>query len=604
MITHIALENWRAYRSLDLDVEAGTTFLVAPNGIGKSSLLEAVRWALAGGHVEARPSMVRKGHTAATVAVTVALPAGPLVVTRALSVARAKPVATTTATLAGVAVDESEALRLLEESWTADARFVSRTAFLTEDLRRDTDDPNLRTHLCRAYSLDDLQRAIAEIEPVLATLSKGLKASRAELSGTREQLDQAVADVERRAAETVAAQEVVEAARTASAEIRAALDQARDAAVRHAAAIAWREGRDRILSEAAPVVPDVVEAAADRPLDAALAAAEDRLGAEVEALRREQAALRARLDAAEAALATLHDAGAACPTCLRELDDASRARAEDVHRLTVENASDHLARLDEATTPALLDAVRALARAAAALGPAPDDAEPADLDALVAADRQAGALVEAAAAGLREAELEHAAAEARVAAIRADLEAADALTGQYRAEAILEAGKTALHNTVTAVLGRQLEPLAAEVNRRWEAVFPDRPNLHLTPDGQMTRVIDDAALEFGAFSAGEQTVAKLMMRLTTLLSTTTVPFCWIDEPLEHLDPSSRQLVASTLAHLSAGGGLEQIFVTTYEEPLARRLAELQPGRVRVQYLRTSFWGVSTTPDGGETPQER
>ncbi len=141
---------------------------------------------------------------------------------------------------------------------------------------------------------------------------------------------------------------------------------------------------------------------------------------------------------------------------------------------------------------------------------------------------------------------------------------------------------------MTTVLGRQLEPLAAEVNRRWEAVFPDRPNLHLTPDGELSRHIDGAPLEFGAFSAGEQTVAKLMMRLTTLLATTTVPFCWIDEPLEHLDPVSRQLVGSTLAHLSAAGGLEQIFVTTYEEPLARRLAELQPGRVRVQYLRTAL----------------
>ena len=116
---------------------------------------------------------------------------------------------------------------------------------------------------------------------------------------------------------------------------------------------------------------------------------------------------------------------------------------------------------------------------------------------------------------------------------------------------------------------------------------PDRPNLHLTPDGELSRDIDGAPLEFAAFSAGEQTVAKLMMRLTTLLATTTVPFCWIDEPLEHLDPVSRQLVGSTLAHLSAAGGLEQIFVTTYEEPLARRLAALQPGRVRVQYLRTT-----------------
>src|SRR5207253_6853403 len=98
-------------------------------------------------------------------------------------------------TLDGHDVDETEAMRLLEESWSADPRFVSRTAFLTEDLRRDADEPNLRTHLCRAYSLDDLQRAVAEIEPVLSQLSKSLKASRAELSGTEDQLRQAREDL-------------------------------------------------------------------------------------------------------------------------------------------------------------------------------------------------------------------------------------------------------------------------------------------------------------------------------------------------------------------------------------------------------------------------
>ena len=221
-------------------------------------------------------------------------------------------------------------------------------------------------------------------------------------------------------------------------------------------------------------------------------------------------------------------------------------------------------------------------------GPGRSPEEPAadPVDDLVEAERQALAVLEAAAAGLRQAELEEQAAAATVEGIRADLETASALTEQYRAEALLEAAKAALNQTITTVLGRQLQPVAAEVNRRWEAVFPDRPNLHVLPDGQMSRVIDGDQLEFGAFSAGEQTVAKLMMRLTTLLATTTVPFCWVDEPLEHLDPVSRQLVASTLAHLSGAGGLEQIFVTTYEEPLARRLAELQPDRVRVQYLRT------------------
>ncbi len=584
MITHIALENWRAYRKLALDIDPGTTFLVAPNGVGKSSLLEAVRWALGAGHVEQRPSMIRQGHTTASASVTLALPAGELAVTRTLKAARAKVTATTTASLDGRAVEEAEAVRLLEEAWSAGARFVSRTAFLTEDLRRDAEDPNLRTHLCRAYSLDDLQRAIAEIEPVLAQLSKSLRASRAELSATEAQLQEAAGELEALAAGVATARARVDAARASSAEARASLDQARASAALQAAATAWQERHDQLLALAAPLLGDVP---LGTPVADALVAMEDRLGTLVDSIRAQQADLRSRLAAVQASLSTLHDAGAACPTCLRALDGDSREHAEELHRATVEAVRQDLARLDDTSAAATLDTVRALARQAASLGPAPKAPAEVDLDQRTAAEAAAQEALEAAVAGQREAEMKAEAALAKVEAIRTDLATADALTERYRAEALLEAGRTALHQTVTAVLGRQLEPLAAEVNRRWEAVFPDRPNLHLTPDGELSRDIDGAPLEFVAFSAGEQTVAKLMMRLTTLLATTTVPFCWIDEPLEHLDPVSRQLVGSTLAHLSSAGGLEQIFVTTYEEPLARRLADLQPGRVRVQYLRTS-----------------
>jgi DNA repair exonuclease SbcCD ATPase subunit len=583
VITHIALENWRAYRNLALDIDPGTTFLVAPNGVGKSSLLEAVRWALGAGHVEQRPSMIRQGHTTASVSVTLALSAGELAVTRTLKAARTKVAATTNATLDGRPVDEAEAVRLLEEAWSAGARFVSRTAFLTEDLRRDAEDPNLRTHLCRAYSLDDLQRAIAEIEPVLAQLSKSLRASRAELSATEAQLQEAAGELEALAAGVATARAQVDAARTISAEARASLDQARASAALQAAATAWQARHDQLLALAAPLLGDVP---AGTPLADALVALENRLSTLVDSIRAQQADLRSRLAAAEASLSTLHDAGAACPTCLRALDGDSREHAEELHRATVEAVRQDLARLDDTTAAATLDTVRGLARQAASVGPAPETPAEVDLDQRIAAEAAAQEALEAAVAGQREAEVKAQAALAKVEAIRTDLATADALTERYRAEALLEAGKAALHQTVTTVLGRQLEPLAAEVNRRWEAVFPDRPNLHLTPDGELSRDIDGAPLEFAAFSAGEQTVAKLMMRLTTLLATTTVPFCWIDEPLEHLDPVSRQLVGSTLAHLSSAGGLEQIFVTTYEEPLARRLAELQPGRVRVQYLRT------------------
>jgi DNA repair exonuclease SbcCD ATPase subunit len=221
-----------------------------------------------------------------------------------------------------------------------------------------------------------------------------------------------------------------------------------------------------------------------------------------------------------------------------------------------------------------------------ALGERPEAPEGNGIDEVAAIDVQAMAQLETAAASLREAELAEQDAASRARAIAEELAEAQRLKRLYRHVALLGAARSALDRTIASVLEQQLAPMASEVNRRWQAIFPDRPNLRMQPDGHISRDVGGDPLDFAAFSAGEQTVAKLMMRLTTLISTTTIPFCWIDEPLEHLDPRSRQLVGSTLAHLSAPGGLEQILVTTYEEPLARRLAELQPDRVRVEYLRT------------------
>jgi DNA repair exonuclease SbcCD ATPase subunit len=221
-----------------------------------------------------------------------------------------------------------------------------------------------------------------------------------------------------------------------------------------------------------------------------------------------------------------------------------------------------------------------------ALGERPEAPEGNGIDEVAAIDVQAMAQLETAAAYLREAELAEQDAASRARAIAEELAEAQRLKRLYRHVALLGAARSALDRTIASVLEQQLAPMASEVNRRWQAIFPDRPNLRMQPDGHISRDVGGDPLDFAAFSAGEQTVAKLMMRLTTLISTTTIPFCWIDEPLEHLDPRSRQLVGSTLAHLSAPGGLEQILVTTYEEPLARRLAELQPDRVRVEYLRT------------------
>ena len=78
------MQNWRAYEHLDLHFEPGATFVVAPNGVGKSSIVEGARYALFGSippSKEGASRIVPTGPTSA--AVEVALPSGGiLTVTR------------------------------------------------------------------------------------------------------------------------------------------------------------------------------------------------------------------------------------------------------------------------------------------------------------------------------------------------------------------------------------------------------------------------------------------------------------------------------------------------------------------------------------------
>jgi chromosome segregation ATPase len=582
VIRRVRLENWRAYRQLDLPVHPGVTFLVAANGVGKSSLLEAVRWALSPGVVRGDPTVIRHGHDEATATVTLLADQGELEVRRVMSVRGNRGLSSFDATLNGRKLHESDFGRLLAEAWSADLAFVSKTAFLTENLRVEEDEPDLRAHLCQVYSLDKLQRALAEIGPALSQASREVKAARAELTATAEQLQAARQERARLHERLEAARSEVSAARERQAKAQRGAEQALAAQRLSAAATAWDEQSAALRHD--------VEQAAGPPGDKAspqeaLRRAKLSVRQAVEAARTEQARLAARLESVEEALANLRAAGAQCPVCLRALDGRSRERAEHLHAEGLTEVRERLQAVDPRPLVERLHRIEALELRVAALGerPAPEGAV--NLDAVNAEVVTAQADLERAVGTLRELEVAARSADQNIDQIVAGLAETEHLRRRYREVALFEAAEKALNSTIGSVLGEQLGPLASEVNRRWQSVFPDRPNLKLMPDGTMSRDAGGSPLAFTAFSAGEKMVARLMMRLTTLLVTTNVPFCWVDEPLEHLDPRSRHLVGSMLAHLSTTPGLEQIFVTTYEEPLARRLAEFQPGRVRVEYLR-------------------
>ena len=155
MITLVRLSNWRAYRDVEMKMETGTTFLVAMNGVGKSSLLEAVQWAFARAS-KPDSEWIRKGERTATVDVELLAGSTPMRVRRRLNLGHGtKPLKTPKAEVQtwidNDEVTEDAFFDHLATAWGADNEFVTRIAFLDDRLIQQTDEPNLRAHLCQAF---------------------------------------------------------------------------------------------------------------------------------------------------------------------------------------------------------------------------------------------------------------------------------------------------------------------------------------------------------------------------------------------------------------------------------------------------------------------
>lgn len=592
MITRVRLLNWKTYREFEIHLEAGTTFLVAENGVGKTSFVDAVQWAL-NPSAERDRALMRRRATQTTVEIDILAGDVPVRVVRTLKLARA---GSTTPALDGqawvneTACDVATALTQLGDAWQADSLFVSRAAFLSDRLLTNPQDPDLEAHLIRIYALDRVQAAIEELRPAIKAAEALAKTASEEERADADQLqlaeDAAVAAV----AAVEAAKALAETQRVDASTAAAALQAGQQAVAAAAALERWQSARHGIETDCEQLVG---------PLPDAISLIDFLQSVETGARRQfiegteRRALLAGRIADVTESLARLDAAEGNCPVCLRPLDDTSRDHARHAHEDAREELDRQIASVDIDSESVFVDQVRTLRERAERLGPMPPAPPIGDVDldalnALAEGSRQAAADASAAA---RLAETQAATAAAQRDTIRAQQRASR--QNPYTRLALLESAKRAFEDTITEVLDQQLGPISDEVNRRWDALFHDRPGLRLTAKGHIARTFDDDGddLPFTSFSSGEKVVAKLLMRLATLKSTTAVPFCWVDEPLEHLDPHARAYVAGTLAHLSSRDDLHQIIVTTYEEQLARQFQAEAPDLVHVEFLRGDHTAV-------------
>lgn len=586
MITSLELRNWRTYDHLELPVGPGATFIVAANGIGKSSIIEAARFATFG-QLDGVRDGVRKldaaGPTSATV--TIALDEQrTLRITRTVPVKK-KAEPTVSATLNDEPVQPADLDRILADTFGADIAFLDRMSMMSGSEVLGSDHGiNLRAHLSAFLGLSGVEHAIAETDRLLKLAAADVELHRNAARVTVDELYALRATADQTRDKQASAEEGVAAAKEALSRARAA----RTAAERAAEAAARADARQAALADLAdeattltgtPSTPDTV--------DLVLAESEAGLHEQLEQSRRRRAELDGRIAATTAALEELTGNTVACPVCRRPLDPDDLATARAGHETEIAAWVTERAALDETTSANALQRASALRATVLRHGPPPE--APVDVpsveETITAETAAAGALDTAAIAA---AEARAAATAARTALDEGEAAASamDAVIGAYERQATLEATNAALTQARETLLTEGIDPLEEALQERWTNLFEHRAGLTLDGAGTVARKVGDGTLTFRQFSDGERMAAQLLLRVLVLQATTRLPFLWIDEPLEHLDPDARRALSLllTTAPQQPGGPLRQVVMTTYEEPLVRRLQGALAGTT-VRYVR-------------------
>lgn len=589
MILQLRLRNWRAYDSLDLELGPGTTFIVASNGTGKTSLILAAAWGIFGeaSGVEATEE-IRGDAETASVEVVFRMPsAGNVTIRRTVN--RTGKLQLQASLGDRVITDQTELRELIADELGGDLQVIARLTFLAHggSLETSVGEFQLRDHLAVVFGVTPLLEAARVADRLMSEAAASARKLK-----TGQKTDKAEKD--KLLATTAWVDEELKAAGETRADALNALNEADEQRrcseewVRYLGALQQREQR---LNQLAGQATAYLRGTRSSSLLEGLEKIEQQVQDGLTAAERELAAADAQLCLIAEAAAQLKDAGAACPTCLRPLTEQETLGAMTQHneRLAyLRTASSHARQAAEAASAQMFSLRDLIAQVRAVpIPPAPGGGKVSDPEVAGAADRYEAARTRVQEVDQLMAQLT-AGKDLSLAKIR-ELDEAERQTveiaGLLRHQAVAKAAADAFRATADAITQEQIEPLVAEVGRRWKLIF-GADGLRLSSLGEITRQIGSRVLSFKSLSGGEKVWALLLTRLLVTGASTRAPFVWLDEPLEHLDPRLRRVVAGTLARASHSGGLRQVVVTTYEAELARQLMDDVPSASLI-YVRGS-----------------
>lgn len=577
MILNVDIKNWRAYQHVSLDLSAAVVFFVAPNGVGKSSLVEAVRWCLLGQPTAKKSRVaVRRGAQEAVVTIELRIDADApnLTVARTLTTGGKTSV---TARLGERELSEEAYYELLRDRWAAELPLIDSLMFTDPSVPASKSSFPVRDHLAATLGVTQLLATADELEVTrkdLASRVLALKADADQNAAALDDLDEAL--------------EADDAALDGVSVERLALEQSiKDVEQSVVVAQRWHQYRNDVAGHSSRTSEVLERLSAYLEMDPAQAEANvSQAQSDAQARLEEARNLRASTEIARARTETaaelLQTALETCPTCLRPLTSHERDNALEQHGESASGSAADLTESENAISSAT-ERTRTIAGFVAELGSMrppehPDDEDPGEaaqerLEILRIRDRELAEEY-----GRMQAEIQLGTNRRRLAELvaskRVDLAAV------ANEEQLVGTTIEILNSVADKTLSDRIDPLIRELSARWKVLFGTE-GLMLEPSGGLIVENAHGPLTISDLSGGERATALLIARLLITASTTRIPTVWFDEPLEHLDPRRRAAVAKTIVRAGQTGTVSQLIVTTYEDRIARQLAAADPESVRI-----------------------
>lgn len=607
MIHSIEMINWRIFEHETFEFEPGITFLMGLNGRGKTSILEAICYALTGKPttVKDRTKLLRDVDGVATVRLVFSIDGQQYRIERSQSSRRAESAQLSRLDSGRseevLATSHTRVTTKVEQLLGISAAFLERIVYMSEgDVFRFLSSPPRQAldlqvrQVLGLTQLDEFTRAIKDA-------TKDIRTQAGELQTVLDEYDTLAAGRER---DLEAWQKRVTAERQ---DRLAELRVIEDRISRHKQEHETLRRLEPLVEKAVPLVRDEAQSwPADKPMSLVqLYSYLEQQAKELEETYRqtEEMLHRGRSeDVASHEILNLvaplmeHEETAPCPVCrkpftaaeradvLRDIQDSLKRLAQERDALRVRLAQiEERRHLFQTKVEALRPLVNVLEHSAASAISESDDIthiqttiarQKSEFQLELARLESSAELLEEEIEELEDANAEVVATHSRLHSIGYDSPAVarDGLISLETRLLSLRSAEQAAQQVLTAHRNMDMDNIYDQVAQVWRA-FAGRGNWQVELDHEGVPILRDAdnrQFDLSQFSGGEKTALLVILHTIIAQHFSETDFLLVDEPLEHLDPVNRRSLVQFLINAYRRGRFRQAIVATFEESLIRK----------------------------------